>query len=274
MLLLRALPLLIVAGAGAAGLWYGPLTDEIWKILLGSALGFATLSSLCMLLFGQEEVTVWRVYLAFFFLLPAALVIGAVGTNVWFELGLPSFDSSALEAWLTDSIADGRVAIYLSCLLFGFHLLWEGLFINTAVALETAHHPARIVQYLIYGVAHAALLVSYWQLAQGIDVPYPYILAWALLLITNDWILIDYYVFKAGAPMAFTHYLRVMFFNAVILGMLGFYAWNFATTGPLDHRARLGAQIGSAAVFAGFWALNAVYLFREVRKAKLFTAPA
>src|SRR5262249_49489061 len=75
MLLLRAVPLLLIAGAGAAGLWYGPLTDEIWRILLGAALGFATLSSLCMLLFGQEEVTAWRVYLAFFFLLPAALVI-------------------------------------------------------------------------------------------------------------------------------------------------------------------------------------------------------
>src|SRR5438046_3104004 len=49
MLLLRALPLLIVAGAGGAGLYFGPLTDQTWRILLGVALGFATLSSLCML---------------------------------------------------------------------------------------------------------------------------------------------------------------------------------------------------------------------------------
>jgi hypothetical protein len=268
MLFLRALPLLLLAGGGGAGLYFGPLND-LWRILLGVALGFATLVSLSMLLFGQEEVTAWRTYLAFFFLFPAVLVIAAVGTEVWNEL--TPFDTSVLGDWIVDHVKDGRLAIYLSCLMFGLHLLGEGLFINTAIALETAHHPARIVQYLIYGVAHGALLTVY---LTGAEILYTNVLAWALLLIIDDWILVDYYVFKAGAPMAFTHYCRVMFFDAVILGILGFHAWNFSVTAALDHRARLAIQIGASAVIVGMWALNAAYLYREVRKEKLPTAPA
>jgi hypothetical protein len=125
-----------------------------------------------------------------------------------------------VHAWLSANLASGRLAFYLSAMVFVVQLVrqfaWDDSYQYESFAdTKQRRRNDRLVelQAAIYGLGLFLLGFAY-NVAE--DVRYLGLLSWAIFFVIDDWALIEHFVIRGKARLPYWHFLTILAFNVII----------------------------------------------------------